>query len=281
MKSISVAALITCHNRREKTIACLDALFSQDLDESWQLVVYVVDAGSTDGTAEAIKRRFPQVRLFCRDDSLYWCGGMRVAWAEAAKGDYDTYLWLNDDTMLLQNALLKLFADYNTINKSGNIGIIVGACCDVETNSFSYGGKVDNGPVIPNGEPQLCKYINGNCVLVPHKIFQIIGGLSEEFTHGIGDYDYGLRAINAGFSCWTTSEYVGNCGNNQLPAWCDQKTPLFKRLRLLYSPHGLNLKEYLAYRKRHWPRKWFVDLLKAHFRVLFINLYTYVKRKNR
>ena len=42
-----IAAILTCHNRKEKTLACLHSLFSiiSTID------VFLVDDGSTDGTS--------------------------------------------------------------------------------------------------------------------------------------------------------------------------------------------------------------------------------------
>ena len=45
----TIATLITCHNRKDKTLACLDALFSNHLPDRVLLDVFLVDDGSTDG----------------------------------------------------------------------------------------------------------------------------------------------------------------------------------------------------------------------------------------
>lgn len=66
MQRSLVAALLVCHNRREETLACLEALSGQLLDGQVETHAYVVDAGSTDGTAEAIRERFPRASLILR-----------------------------------------------------------------------------------------------------------------------------------------------------------------------------------------------------------------------
>jgi GT2 family glycosyltransferase len=95
LRVIRIAVLMTCYNRREKTLACLRALKEatkaaagiSDTD------VYLVDDGCTDGTAEAVRLSFPNVQIVAGTGSLYWCGGMRLAWREAAKSRYDAYVW--------------------------------------------------------------------------------------------------------------------------------------------------------------------------------------------
>ena len=43
-----IAVLITCHNRRVMTLACLDALVANRLPSAVTLAVILVDDGSTD-----------------------------------------------------------------------------------------------------------------------------------------------------------------------------------------------------------------------------------------
>src|SRR6266508_2413563 len=100
-----VAVLMTCYNRREKTLACLDALSRQVMPPDLVMHIYIVDDGSTDGTGAAVRKAHPAVRVLQGNGSLYNNGGMRLAFSEALKGDYDYYLWLNDDTTLYPSAL--------------------------------------------------------------------------------------------------------------------------------------------------------------------------------
>jgi GT2 family glycosyltransferase len=83
MSNKRIAVLITCHNRRDKTLKCFEALYKQESIEDLRLQVYLVDDGCTDGTAEAIIAEFPETRILKGSGSLYWCGGMRLAWEEA------------------------------------------------------------------------------------------------------------------------------------------------------------------------------------------------------
>ena len=49
--------LMTSHNRRAKTLACLASLAAQDADLDVRVVL--VDAGSQDGTREQVAATFP------------------------------------------------------------------------------------------------------------------------------------------------------------------------------------------------------------------------------
>ncbi len=204
-----IAILMTCHNRRDKTVLCLKALQRQDLPEGTRLSVYVVDDGSSDGTSDAIKSIFPSARLLSGDGSLFWCGGMRRAWQEAAKPDCQHYLWMNDDTSLFASAVADLLETLEYVrHQRGQDAIIVGAIRSPDSETATYGGvmRMKNrgslgfNAMAPTGQPAECDTMNGNCVLVPRTIAEVVGNLSSQFTHGMGDFDYGLRRRRKGIA---------------------------------------------------------------------------------
>jgi GT2 family glycosyltransferase len=107
MAGLRIPAVMAVHNRRDHTLACLDSLRAQQL-LGGTLDVFVLDDASTDDTAAAIVERQPDVRLLRGDGQLYWNGGMRRAFGQAMAGDYDYYLWMNDDTKLDDGVLALL-----------------------------------------------------------------------------------------------------------------------------------------------------------------------------
>ncbi len=272
-----IAVILTCHNRKDKTLNCLNRLFESAANSGLEVATYLVDDGSTDGTGEAVKKCFPMVNVIQGNGNLFWNQGMRLAWNEASQKDYDFYLWLNDDTNLFPSALSELFNAYKFLyTQNQNPALICGACCsEVGVDEFSYGGRSEVGPVVPNGSLQTCKYINGNVVLVSKEIFEELGNLAGDYTHGMGDFDYGLRAQRAGFKCYTSKEYIAAClPNEDTPRWCDPKERLSKRLKNFYSPLGLNYKEYIIFRRKFWPNEWYVFAIKAYLKALVPRLYT-------
>jgi GT2 family glycosyltransferase len=249
-----IATLLTCHNRKEKTIACLNALHLNILPEGYTFDVYLVDDGSTDGTADAVKEHFSQVNVITGDGTLYWNRGMYTAWKVAAKTfEYDFYLWLNDDTLLFQNGIKTVIEAAEQTNFSS---IICGATCSEKEGIVTYGAikNKTEGLLVPNGRIQECRIINGNFLLVPKQVYEKLGNLDWIFNHAIGDFDYGLRAIKAGFKNFLAKEFVGTCESNPtLPKWCLKETPLLKRFKLLYSPLGYAEPiPFFKYEKRHF-----------------------------
>lgn len=235
----SIAVLLTCHNRKETTLNCLARLFSQKLPEATILRVFLVDDGCTDGTGDAVRAAHQDVEVIQGDGSLFWCNGMRLAWDHAAKEDFDFYLWLNDDTTLLDGGLQRLLDTYSAVGERSQIelecrdsvanthhprtdesertAIIVGSCCDPQSRTHTYGGKKRLGRhpckfayVVAEEEPLECDTFEGNVVLVPRCVFQKVGNMLP-FSHAMGDTDYGYRARQAGCSVWVAPGFIGEC----------------------------------------------------------------------
>lgn len=249
-KARKISVLITCYNRKDKTLACLQKLFEQDgLDTFFKIQVFLVDDGSTDGTAELIKDKYPKVKIIQGDGSLYWNRGMNLAWKTAMNtGDYSGFLWLNDDTAIFKNALKTLVAEI------GNCKILVGTTKSQFSGICTYGGYRNKRMLIsPNGQIQPCDYFNGNFVFVPKEVSSVIGILDNHFHHALGDFEYGMRAKSAGFECCVLPFTVGYCeGHEQLPKWRDPAVGLYIRLQCLYSPlSGCHPKEFFYFDRKY------------------------------
>lgn len=235
---MDIAVLITCHNRKQKTLQCLQNLYKCTLPQPYILHVFLVDDGSTDGTSDEVRSKFSGVKIIQGDGSLYWNRGMHLAWQQAKKEmDFDYYLWLNDDTDIMPHGLIEMLACAE--DRNNNV-IVCGAICSRKTQTFSYGGRRKNGSeILPGSSTDICHLINGNCVLVSKKVCDKVGVLDPIYPHAIGDHEYGLRAAKLGIDSVTTKSYVGFCEKNtMLPLWCYQHVPLARRLKVLYSPLG-------------------------------------------
>lgn len=266
----SLAVLLTVHNRQAKTLACLEQVFDQVDLGNIVLDVYLTNDGSTDGTKEAIKERFPKVEIIQGDGSLYWNRGMYKAWEKATNTKaYDFYLWLNDDTLLFPDALSNVIATYNLLEKPA---LVCGVTRSSDLLKLTYGGRNEKGDLIePNGEFQECRTTNGNFVLVPKQVYEKVGNLDWRFRHSIGDLDYSLRVQAAGFKCYVSPFCVGICDSRNIVPNCFKiDVPLFKRLKELYKPLSYsNPIEFFVFENRHY------GLFPAVFHFVTIHLRTF------
>lgn len=288
LKTSRIAVLITSHNRREMTLACLNSLFAQKLPQRTSFSVYLVDDGSTDKTGTAVHERYPLVAVIKGNGHLYWCGGMRLAWQKALEHEYDYYLWLNDDTLLYPRAIYTLLRALRTVSQhNGGSSIIVGSVCDPHSGLMTYGGvrmeknvgMVAFKPVVPlSDRPLACSTFNGNVVLIPHDVARSVGNISSAFTHGIGDYDYGLRALEMGFACSVAPGFVGTCKKHTIGgSFRDPGVPMKERMRKMVSPTGLPpAREWMVFTRRHagrlWPLYWLRVLVRTAFPRLWLCL---------
>lgn len=250
---MKIAVLITCHNRKGKTVECLSLLYSSSLSSEYDIDVFLVDDGSVDGTSTLVKSLFPKVKIIQGDGSLFWNRGMCLAWDTAARiAEYDFYLWLNDDTFLLENSLNMLL---ESSGECDHRAIIIGSTKSVVTNEITYGGRdKEKKLLIPNGVLQLSHYINGNVVLIPKYVYSILGKLDPVFHHALGDIDYGLRAYKNQIRVYVAPEYVGYCeGHNDFAKWCQVERSLKERYKLLYtSVCDCNPIQQFTFESRHY-----------------------------
>jgi GT2 family glycosyltransferase len=308
MAQFRIVALLTCHNRREKTVECLRALRAQILpgwnprivespetiDESqdspldappsthetastldplpstpdrYAIDVFLVDDGCTDGTSDAVREVWPEATIIQGNGSLYWCGGMRKAWAEAAKTDPDYYLLLNDDTVVFPHAVSCLL---EIVESPAHYRIAVAAIAETHTGKIAYGGTRTwkSGPLEPNGEYQNVETFNANCVLIPSCVFARIGMFFNQYTHGIGDTDYGMMAGRSGVKNIVSKSFLGTCFlNSPCGSWQDATLPRKLRLELMNSPKGLPFKEWHAFCRRNLSLTWWRYVFSPYIKV--------------
>jgi len=279
-----IAVLMTCHNRKEKTITCLASLFSQTgLDKVFNIKVFLVDDGSTDGTGNAVAEKFPMVSLVKGNGNLYWNRGMHMAWEAAIQDNtkFQHYFWLNDDTNIYPNAILTLLS---AANDTDNKAIICG-CIEspVDKGKLTYGGSTLHRNIsvlqLPSTKMSSCDIIHGNCVLIPRFVYDHVGNLDWKFTHAIGDHDYSLRAKQSGIRSYITGSFVASCEKNtNLPKWMSSKLSLTNRVKNLYSPLSYSPpNEFFIYEKRHFGlRVALKHFFTIHLRVLMPGIKKYL-----
>lgn len=273
---MKIAVLMTCHNRRDKTLQCLTSL-----QEGWEKAVsglfvsiFLTDDGCTDGTADAIREHgfhFP-VHILQGSGDLFWNGGMINSWKAAlAEGGYDGYLWLNDDTYALPefwDDLVK--ADAFSLETYGKRGIYVGSTKDAVTGAFTYGGfnyvsklTLLDQFVMPDGVSfQPCQAAHGNITYVSQEVVDKMGIFCEKYWHGGTDHDYTYLAYKAGFPLLVLPHYSAVCQNDHLGK-NGKKSPYNRKKRF----HNI-----LLFNRRCFPWRVPFVLLSETLKILFPKL---------
>lgn len=260
---MKLAVLIACHNRREVTLAGLRKLVpALEAIPSLRPEYFLLDDGSTDGTGDAVRRVFPQVRVTQGSGNLFWAGGMSVAYTESRRQreQFDAYLLFNDDVKVDASAVSSCLARYTQLNQT-QPSLVVGACTSPETGDFTYGGWLRASrfrvlgftQVFGNGVGREVDTLNGNFVLVPSCVFEPLGGLDGRYRHAYADLDFGLRAKHWGARIVLHDIPVGTC---------ERGTPLAERAgemdfrsawrTLITGPSGLM--PFMRFARRHGVR---------------------------
>jgi len=283
-----IAVLLTCHNRREKTTNCLNSLFACQMPSNHKFDVFLVDDDSTDGTANSIKARFPQVKIIHGNGNLYWAGGMRLAWNFALQNDdFNAFLLLNDDVVILKDCLVNLVnTHFFSLSNTGKSGVYVGSTKDNNTHEVSYGGRIitknhllmRSKLIIPSKFPQVCHFANANILWISKEVVEQIGIFDIKFTHGIADFDYTLTAYENKIPLWVAPEIGGICQDDHGNNWLPSKVSLNKRIDYLKSPKGLAYHEYLYYIRKHFPLFYPHSLISLWLRTLAPVLFDQYKK---
>lgn len=113
---------IVNYNTRELTLQCINSIISSAGALKYEIIV--VDNASEDGSAEAIKNRFPQVKIIENKTNNYFTRANNQA-IKISSGKY--VLILNSDTVVRNNSL-KVMSDF--LDKNPKAGAVT---CNVIT----------------------------------------------------------------------------------------------------------------------------------------------------
>lgn len=263
----SLCAVVTCFNRREKTLASLAALSNSNGIGHLRVSAVLVDDGSRDGTADAVRQLFPWVHVIEGEGDLFWCRGMHRAFSRAMAQQHDFYLWLNDDTILDADAVTRLVACHDGLfAHEGRPLIVVGSTRDHDSGALTYGGEhrisgwqpFRYALAQPGADAVRVDTFNGNVVLVSAAVAAIVGNLDPIYEHAMGDIDYGLRAARLGVGSWLAPSTHGLCRHNPVSGtFADTDLPWRRRWSLMLGRKGLPVRSWWHFTRRHagslWP----------------------------
>lgn len=113
------SVLVVNWNVRDLLRACLASVYAEARTPAAEYEVIVVDNASSDGSAEMVRREFPQVRLVVSDDNLGFGRANNVAFARC-RGR--AIVLLNPDTVVLDGALDRAVARLEARADVGALG---------------------------------------------------------------------------------------------------------------------------------------------------------------
>jgi GT2 family glycosyltransferase len=242
--SFRIGVLVACHNRVETTLRCLRKLQQlDDASDEFSFHVSLVDDGSVDGTASSVAAEFPSVHISSGDGSLYWAGGMALAYRASLERWHllDGYLLLNDDVDISVPAALKMVEAWVS-RADRETRISVGQCVG-SGGEVTYGGFTELSSkrllsfrllVCDDDIETRCDSFNGNFVLIPGEVMRRTGGVDARYGHGIADIDLGLRARDMGVANFVWPAPIGMCDRGRSHAERVRELSRWVRLQTLF-----------------------------------------------
>lgn len=271
MHSVHLAVLMTSHNRRTRTLSALAALHAQrGLPAHATLGVHLVDAGSTDGTPEAVRLLHPSVEVMSVGADVSRNQALRIASRNSRSGGggggsqrarpggpshrWTHQLWLDDRVELLPDALSGLLGAADAV---GDGAVVVGAVRGPDGTTLYSGRRGRSLTLVePGGEhPEPCDTYDGRVVLLSRAAHDLVGDPDKVFRHRMGDYDHGFRARRAGVPAFVAPSPVGVCAKGpDAPGSLEPGIGVREALRRVTSVRELPPGQWWVYCLRHtWP----------------------------
>lgn len=260
----SVSVLVVSYNTKSLTLECLESVYKETKDCSFEIIV--VDNASTDGSAAAVAEQFPEARLIVSASNLGFSAANNLA-AKYGKGHY--LLLLNPDTVILNRGIDRLVAFANARPDFGIFGgrtLLPDGTLDPSScwrkpstwNLFcraiglsglrrdsamlsadSYGGWVRD-------TPQEVDIVSGCFLLIRKGLWECLGGFDESYFMYGEDWDLCLRAKALGATClFCPDAEIIHYGGASEPVRTDKIIRLFNTKVKLFRRHWSPVKAWI------------------------------------
>lgn len=207
MANTGVAAVVVNWNGRDLLGPCLDSI----LASSWpDLSVIVVDNGSTDGSCELVRERYPGVTLLENRANLGYAAGANTGLSHARAAGAEYALLLNNDVEIAADAIAALTEEARRRPRAALLGPMIyyqdepdviwsaGGAVSYWTGAIRHLGirERDTGQ---HATVRAVDYVTGCAVLVSLSAAEEIGPLDVSYFMYNEDTDWCVRAELAGY----------------------------------------------------------------------------------
>ncbi len=202
-----VIIIVLAWNRLSDTLECLDSV-KKIAYRNYEVIV--VDNGSTDGSAETIAARYPDIILLNNECNLGYAAGNNRGIEKALSIGCDYVFLLNNDTTLDAAGLDELIKTAESDSRIGAAGPKIylyqdpsvvwyagGDICFREAISVTRGWFKRDHPSYDR--PGEVSFITGCAMVVKRKTIEAVGLLDKEYGSYLEDTDWCRRMSHKGF----------------------------------------------------------------------------------
>ncbi len=276
-EGVDVSILIVSYNTRELTLACLASVYKETCRSSFEVVV--VDNNSLDGSADAVARLYPGVRLHALNQNLGFANANNYG-ATGTRGKW--LLLLNPDTVVLNGAIDVLVAFAENHERAGVFGgrTVFGdgrlnpascwgrptiwrvACRSLGLTALFPGSRAFDGESLGWWKRDSVRHVDvvsGCFLLIRRDIWQRLGGFDASFFMYGEDVDLCLRAHHLGCKPLITPDAtIVHFGSASESVKEDQTVRQFQAKARLFRKHwhpmcawfGVKMLDLWAFRRR-------------------------------
>lgn len=266
MKNKSTVFVVTgVHNHIEDTKKLLRCIKDSDYPE---ISAVIVDGGSTDGTCDYIRKKFPKVSLIKVGDDIWWTGSVRrgIGYILTKAKSSDYILTINDDCIFgkhyISDLVRKAKKNPNTI-----IGSLV---LDTKTGKVLDAGVKINwkkavfNPILKQDNKAQNKLVDVDVLstkgaIFPMSVFKKVGNFDDRnFPHYLSDYEFTYRARGNGYRLFVdySSVVFNNSRRTGLEVETKGRLSIKEVFNYLFSRKSkINLLDQFKFFIFHCPRR--------------------------
>ena len=255
-QAIGLSVVVVSYNTKELTLECLRSIFDQTPDVTFEIIV--VDNASADGSADAIRAKFPSVELLALHQNIGFGPACNLA-AEGARGTY--IVLLNPDTVVLDRALERLHAFMEAHPEAGAAGgrALLGDgsldpgsvwgrmtlwstfCAAVGLGVLFRRSRLFDPEALGHWERDTVRsvdVISGSLLIMRRDLWNRLGGFDPRFFMYCEDADLCLRVRQADLECQICPDAViVHYGGASESVKADKIVRLFRAKSLYFEKH--------------------------------------------
>jgi N-acetylglucosaminyl-diphospho-decaprenol L-rhamnosyltransferase len=205
-----LSVIVLNYNGRQWLGPCLTALSTQIRPPAFEVVV--ADNGSTDGSPDFVRERFPGTTIVEHGRNLGFAAGNNGA-ARVAKGT--VLVFLNNDTVPAPDWLARLHGVYATVEQPALVTskiVLLDRPDVIDSAGDGYlraGGAFKHGHGADASTAGTTREVFGACgaaFMIGRGLFERLGGFDERFFMVYEDVDLSYRARLAGARCFLAAD---------------------------------------------------------------------------
>lgn len=266
---VDLSVIIVSYNTRDQLLRCVDSVIvsieraeaSHSLSRDARIIsrgyeIIVVDNASQDGSAVALRRYFPEIRLIQNEFNRGFAAACNQA-IEISQGRL--LLFLNPDTYVLDSAILELMRFLDQFPRAGMVtSKLLNADGSLQHSGFRFptlwmtlldffplSRRLTNSKL--NGRYPLSAYQApfeidhplGACMMVRREVVERVGPLSEDFFMYCEEIDWSFRIKRDGWRiyCQPQAELVHLGGQSTSQQADRMYVELFRSRLLLFRKY--------------------------------------------